>query len=53
MSGYIGLLVSFHFDLPSGPAIVLTAGVIYLASMAVGTHGSLRQNLIARPHYES
>jgi len=53
VSGYIGLLVSFHFDLPSGPAIVLTAGVIYLASMAVGTHGSLRQNLIARPHYES
>ena len=35
------------------PAIVLTAGVIYLVSMAVGSHGSLRQNLIAQPHYES
>jgi len=53
ISGYVGLLLSFHFDLPSGPSIVLTAGVIYIASMAAGTQGSLRQNLIARPHYES
>jgi zinc/manganese transport system permease protein len=53
VSGYVGLLVSFHFDLPSGPAIVLTAGVIYLVSLAVGRKGSLRQNLIAQPHYES
>ncbi len=53
VSGYVGLLLSFHVDLPSGPCIVLTAGVIYLLSMAVGSHGSLRRNLIAQPHYES
>jgi zinc/manganese transport system permease protein len=53
LSGYVGLLLSFHVDLPSGPSIVLTAGVIYVLSMLAGTHGSLRQNLIARPHYES
>jgi zinc/manganese transport system permease protein len=53
LSGYVGLLLSFHVDLPSGPSIVLTAGVIYVLSMIAGTHGSLRQNLIARPHYES
>ncbi len=53
ISGYVGLLLSFHVDLPSGPSIVLTAGVIYVVSMMVGTHGSLRQNLIAQPHYES
>ena len=53
LSGYVGLLLSFHVDLPSGPSIVLTAGVIYVLSMLGGTHGSLRQNLIARPHYES
>jgi zinc/manganese transport system permease protein len=53
VSGYVGLLLSFHVDLPSGPCIVLTAGVIYVVSMMVGTHGSLRQNLIAQPHYES
>jgi zinc/manganese transport system permease protein len=53
VSGYVGLLLSFHVDLPSGPCIVLTAGVIYVVSMMVGTHGSLRQNLIAQTHYES
>ena len=53
LSGYVGLLLSFHVDLPSGPCIVLTAGVIYVVSMVAGAQGSLRQNLIARPHYES
>jgi zinc/manganese transport system permease protein len=53
VSGYVGLLLSFHVDLPSGPCIVLTAGVIYVVSMIAGTHGSLRQNLIAQTHYES
>jgi zinc/manganese transport system permease protein len=53
LSGYVGLLLSFHADLPSGPSIVLTAGVIYVVSMVAGAQGSLRQTLIARPHYES
>jgi zinc/manganese transport system permease protein len=53
VSGYVGLLLSFHADLPSGPCIVLTAGVIYVVSMIAGRQGSLRQNLIAQPHYES
>lgn len=30
-----GLLFSFHFSLPSGPAIILAAGVFYLFSTAV------------------
>ena len=33
LSSLIGLLASYWFDLPSGPAIILTAGVIYIASM--------------------
>ncbi|MBV8938746.1 MAG: zinc ABC transporter substrate-binding protein [Alphaproteobacteria bacterium] len=33
LSAFAGLLVSFHFGVPSGPAIVLTAGAIYLASL--------------------
>jgi zinc/manganese transport system permease protein len=53
VSGYVGLLLSFHVDLPSGPCIVLTAGVIYVLSMIAGRQGSLRQNLVAQPHYES
>lgn len=36
-----GLLLSFHADVPSGPAIVLTAAAIWLLSMAFGPHGSL------------
>ena len=35
-SGWIGLLLSFHADLPSGPAIVLVAGVIYVLSLLFG-----------------
>ncbi len=32
-----GLLLSFHADLPSGPAIVTCAGAIYLVSVIAGT----------------
>src|SRR6202048_2005935 len=31
-SGFLGLLLSFHLDLPSGPAIVLVAGLAYFGS---------------------
>jgi zinc/manganese transport system permease protein len=41
ISGLAGLLLSFHWELPAGPAIILTAGVIYLASLAVGPVGGL------------
>ena len=36
LSGYCGLLLSFHADLPSGPAIVLFAGGAYLISLGIG-----------------
>ncbi|MHB1101743.1 MAG: zinc ABC transporter permease AztB [Devosia sp.] len=36
-----GLLLSYHASLPSGPAIILSAGVIYLASILAGTRGVL------------
>ena len=38
---YIGLLLSFYFDLPAGPAIVLSLGVFYLASLFLGLNGGL------------
>lgn len=50
LSGYAGLLVSFHADVPSGPAIVLTAGVLWLGSMLAGRHDSLRARLLNRRH---
>lgn len=36
-----GLLLSYHASLPSGPAIILSAGVIYIFSIFVGTRGIL------------
>jgi zinc/manganese transport system permease protein len=44
LSGYFGLVLSFHFNLPSGPAIVLIAGVVYLFSLLVGVRGSVFRN---------
>jgi zinc/manganese transport system permease protein len=34
-----GLLISYHASLPSGPAIILSAGGIYLLSILVGPRG--------------
>ena len=51
LSGYVGLLLSFHFNLPSGPAIVLTAGAIYVVSLVAGPLGSLRRTLRLQPHH--
>lgn len=39
VSAFVGLLLSFHADLPSGPAIVLTAGVAYLLSLGIAPRG--------------
>ena len=33
VSAYVGLLLSYQGNLPSGPAIVLTVGAIYLLSL--------------------
>ena len=41
LSGYAGLLLSFHANLPSGPSIILTAGLCYLFSVVFGLHGSI------------
>jgi len=46
VSGLIGLLLSYHVGLPSGPAIVMTAGVIYLVSLLFGTNDGLLLKLI-------
>ncbi|HEY9074094.1 MAG TPA: metal ABC transporter permease, partial [Desulfobaccales bacterium] len=41
LSGYVGLLLSYHLNLPSGPSIILTAGVCYVFSVILGTQGSI------------
>lgn len=50
ISGYAGLVLSYRFDLPSGPAIVLTAGMLYLASLLIGPRGGLITNRAHRRH---
>jgi zinc/manganese transport system permease protein len=47
-SGVIGLTLSYHADLPSGPAIVLTAGAFYLASLLLGRRDSVAARLARR-----
>ena len=49
-SGAIGLLISYHANLPSGPAIVLTAGVVYIASVLFGSNDSLIARHLPRTH---
>lgn len=48
-----GLLLSYHYSLPSGPAIILTTGVIYVASMLCGPVGSVIAVRLPRRHLEA
>jgi zinc/manganese transport system permease protein len=49
----IGLGLAYHADLPTGPAIVLSAGLIYLASLLLGPQGGLVRRLVRRRHLEA
>ncbi|MFL1876723.1 metal ABC transporter permease [Hansschlegelia beijingensis] len=49
VSGLVGLIVSFHLGVASGPTIILTASVIYAASLLAGPSSALRR-LVRRPH---
>ena len=42
-----GLLLSFHADMPAGPAIVLMAGAQWLAGLLLGPHASFRARFTA------
>ncbi|MCC6947870.1 MAG: metal ABC transporter permease [Bradyrhizobiaceae bacterium] len=53
VSGVGGLLVSYHFAAPSGPAIILVAGVIYAGSLALGPVGGLRRRFVPGRHLEA
>ena len=50
ISGYLGLLLSYHGSLPSGPAIVLTAGAVYGFSVLLGPRGGLRSRYFPGRH---
>lgn len=51
LSSVAGLLGSYHSGVPTGPAIILAAGVLYLVSIAFGATGGLVWRLApARRH---
>jgi len=47
---YTGLLFSFHFDLPAGPAIILCLGIVYITSLFIGLNGGLLAKHQAKGH---
>jgi zinc/manganese transport system permease protein len=53
LSGLAGLLLSYHASLPSGPAIILTAGAFYLISLALGPDGVIMTRFRPRRHLEA
>jgi zinc/manganese transport system permease protein len=48
-----GLLISFHLELASGPAIVLVAGMAYVASILTGPRDSVLRRLFPGRHLEA
>ncbi len=53
LSGYAGLVLSFQTRVPSGPAIILVAAVLYAGSVAFGTVGGLARQLFPSRHLEA
>ena len=50
LASVTGLLVSYHADVPTGPAIVLIAGGIWAVSVLVGPVDGLAHRLLRRQH---
>jgi len=53
LSGYAGLVLSFQTRVPSGPAIILVAAIIYLASILFGRVGGILWRLFPGRHLEA
>ncbi len=49
VSGYVGLIASYHLELASGPTIIVSAAILYAASLLVAPSG-LMSRFIRRPH---
>ena len=52
LSSYAGLVLSYSSGLPSGPVIILAAGVFYFVSLAFGRTGGLMRLRSPRGHLE-
>jgi zinc/manganese transport system permease protein len=53
LSGYVGLLLSFHAGVAAGPAIILVAGALCLGSVLIGPMGGIVRQLFPRQHLEA
>jgi zinc/manganese transport system permease protein len=52
LAGYAGLVISFHAGLPSGPLIILMAGLLYLLALVFGPAGGLLRRFKPGQHLE-
>lgn len=53
LSGLIGLLVSYNFGTPSGPSIILVAGIAYGGAVVFGPAGGVLSRLLPGRHLEA
>ena len=53
LSSAAGLLLSYYYSLPSGPAIILVTGIFYGLSVFLGPVGGLIAQFMPRRHYEN
>jgi zinc/manganese transport system permease protein len=53
LSGWAGLLFAFHAGIPSGPAVTLVAGALYVVSVLIGRVGGLVWQLFPGRHLEA
>jgi zinc/manganese transport system permease protein len=50
LASFAGLLLSFHADVPAGPAVVLGAGLAWVVSVVAGPVDGLLARLVRRAH---
>src|SRR5437762_4948421 len=53
LSGYAGLVLSFQTRIPSGPAVILVAAILYVASLLFGNVSGLVRQLFPGRHLEA
>jgi zinc/manganese transport system permease protein len=53
VASYIGLVVSYAAGLPSGPVIILVAGIFYLIALFFGSAGGVLARLTPSRHLEA
>ena len=53
VASYAGLVISYHYGLPSGPVIILCCGFIFMISLIFGRTGGVLRLLVQSRHLEA